>query len=222
MPTKPTPTFILAICIAACSAMMAHAKESQFNEVLSVGEAAPSFSDLSGIDGKKHSLGEYKDAKAVVIVFTSNTCPVATAYDDRLVALQKEYSKRGVQLVAICSNFESGHDLDTLTAHAKSKHYNFPYLQDADQKTGRAYGASHTPHGFLLDGDRKIAYMGAIDDSDDPKKAAKHYLRDAIEAVLTAKSPASTEVQPFGCRTRYKRVASPRSATKSAAATESN
>ena len=221
MPTKPTLTFLLAICLAACSTA-AHAKESQFNEVLSVGEQAPTFSDLPGTDGKKHSLADYKDAKAVAVVFTSNRCPVATAYDDRLVALQKEYSKRGVQLVAICSNYESGHELDTLTEYARNKHLNFPYLHDDGQKTGRAYGASHTPHVFLLNSDRKIVYMGAIDDSDDPKRVAKHYLRDAIDSVLAGKPPASTEIQPFGCRIRYKRITAPRSATKSASASDSN
>ncbi len=195
---------IFAACLAACTATTVLAKESQFNEQLSIGEQAPTFSDLPGIDGKKHSLSDFK-AKAMVVVFTSNRCPVAQAYDDRLVALQKEYGPRGGELVAVCSNFEAGSDLATMTEYAKSKNYNFPYLRDDEQKTGRAYGASHTPHVFLLDGNRKIAYMGAIDDNETPAKVTKHYLKDAIDSLLAGKQPATKETQPSGCGIRYKR-----------------
>lgn len=195
----------LAICIVGYLSVAVLAKESQFNEQLSVGEQAPVFSDLSGIDGKKHGLAEYKDAKAVVVMFTSNQCPVAIAYEDRLVALEKEYGKRGLQLVAICANFEPGNELAALKERASSKKFTFPYLRDDDQKIGRAFGASHTPHVFLLDGQRKIAYMGAFDDSDDVGKTSKHYLQDAIDSVLAGKELTTKETQPFGCRIRYKR-----------------
>jgi peroxiredoxin len=183
----------------------AGAKESQFNEQVSVGEIAPDFADLPGIDGKQHGLSEYKKAKAVVVVFTSNQCPVAVVYEDRLVALQKEYSKQGVQLVAICANFEAGNTLDEMKKRAEDKKFNFAYLRDNDQKTGRAYGAAKTPHVFLLNGDRKIAYMGAIDDNEKPEKVSKHYLKDAIDSVLAGKEPGTKETQQFGCNIRYKR-----------------
>jgi peroxiredoxin len=196
---------LLALSIIAAWSAAGLAKESEFNERLSVGEPAPNFAGLPGIDGQEHALAEYKKAKAVVVVFTSNPCPVAIAYEDRLVALQKEFAKRGVQLVAICSNFEAGNSLDDLKKRATAKKFNFPVLRDDDQSTGRAYGASKTPHVFLLDGDRKIAYMGAIDDNEVPEKITKHYLRDALESVLADKAPETKETRPFGCTLRYKR-----------------
>lgn len=205
MQIKAMPTLMFAIWVAGCLSAAVWAKESQFNAEVSAGEKAPDFSDLPGIDGKKHGLSEYKKAKAVVVVFTCNHCPVAVAYEDRLVALQKEYSERGVQLVAICANAEEESNLDKLKERAESKKFNFPYLRDGDQKTGRAYGAATTPHVFLLNGDRKIAYLGAIDDNETPEKVSKHYLRDAIDSVLTGKEPATKETRQFGCGIRYKR-----------------
>jgi peroxiredoxin len=183
----------------------AFAQKSEFNEVVSVGEKAPEFAGLPGVDDKKHGLAEYKSAKAVVIVFTSNQCPVALDYEARLIALQEEFSKHGVQLVAINSNFEAGSELDVMKEHALSQKFSFPYLRDENQDVAKAYGATHTPHAFLLDGDRKIAYMGAIDDSDEHEKVTKNYLKDGIESILAGKEPAAKDTQPFGCRIRIKR-----------------
>jgi peroxiredoxin len=182
---------------------VALAKASKFNEVLSVGEKAPDFSAVPGIDEKKHGLGEYKDAKAVVVIFTCNHCPVAVAYEDRMVALQKEFKKQGVQFVAICSNSEDEDTLPKLKERAEEKKFNFPYLHDDGQKVGRKYGAAVTPHVFLLDRKRNIAYMGAIDDNMNAEKVAKHYLSDAIKAVLAGKQPETTETRQFGCGIQY-------------------
>jgi peroxiredoxin len=196
---------ILVLMFAISMSATTFAQKSEFNEVVSVGDKAPDFSGMPGVDDKKHSLKEYKSAKAVVVVFTSNQCPVALDYEPRLIALQEEFSKRGVQLVAINSNFEAGSELDVMKEHAESQKFNFPYLRDENQEIAKAYGATHTPHVFLLDGDRNIAYMGAIDDSDVPEKVTKHYLRDGIEAILEGKEPATKDMQPFGCRIRIKR-----------------
>jgi peroxiredoxin len=195
---------LFAIALVAISPMLVHAKEGKFNTAISVGEKAPDFSALPGIDDKKHGLGEYKDAKAVVVVFTCNHCPVAVAYEDRLVALQKDYKKRGVQIVAICSNPDEADKLDKLKERAEAKKFTFSYLRDDDQNIGKAYGAAVTPHVFLLDKDRKIAYMGSIDDNQNAEKVAKHYLRDAIDAVLSGKTPETTETRQFGCGIKYK------------------
>jgi peroxiredoxin len=196
---------IPALMFAVCLCVTASAKESEFNEVLSIGEKAPDFSDLPGIDGKKHGLSEYQSAKAVVVVFTSNQCPVAIDYEQRLVALQEEFGKREVQLVAICANFEPGNELELLKERAESQKFNFSYLRDDNQEIAKAYGATHTPHVFLLDGKRDIVYMGAIDDNEVPEKVSKPYLRDAIESILEGKEPVTKESQPSGCRIRYKR-----------------
>ncbi len=194
---------LLLLSTAFVFSPSAQARESKFNNVLSVGEKAPDISNLPGIDDKEHSLREYKDAKAVVLVFTCNQCPVAAAYEDRLVALQNEFKDRGVQVVAICSNREDSNTLPKLKKRAERKKFNFPYLRDSDQQTGQAYGAAVTPHVFLLDGDRKIVYMGAIDDNQNPKKVTKHYLSDAIKALLAGKQPETTETRQFGCGISY-------------------
>ena len=194
---------LFAVLTVTASSALSHAKEGKFNTVISVGEKAPDFTAIPGIDDKKHSLREYKDAKAVVVVFTCNHCPVAVAYEDRIVALQKDYKKRGVQVVAICANPDEADKLDKLKERADSKKFNFPYLHDGDQKTGKAYGAAVTPHVFLLDKDRKISYMGAIDDNQNAEKASKHYLRDAIDASLAGKATETTETRAVGCGIKY-------------------
>jgi peroxiredoxin len=194
---------MFALTTAAISSQTIQAKEGKFNTAISVGEKAPDFSALPGIDDRKHGLGEYKDAKAVVVVFTCNHCPVAVAYEDRLVALQKDYKKRGVQIVAICSNPDEADKLDKLKERAEAKKFTFPYVRDDDQKIGKAYGAAVTPHVFLLDKDRKIAYMGSIDDNQNAEKVSKNFLRDAIDAVLSGKAPETTETRQFGCGIKY-------------------
>jgi peroxiredoxin len=196
-------TALLAAFIAIGLSMQTQAKEGKFNSSVSIGEQAPDFSDLPGIDNKKHSLNDYKKAKAAVVVFTCNHCPVAQAYEERLVELQKAYKKRGVQFVAICANEEDADTLEKLKERAEEKKFNFSYLHDVGQKTGKAYGAAVTPHVFLLNGERKIVYMGSVDDNQMPDKVKNHYLRDAIDAILAGRASATTETRQFGCGIRY-------------------
>ena len=125
---------------------------------------SPDWSGIVGVDDQKHALADYKEAKLVVLVFTCNHCPVAQAYQERLIALQKDLQPKGVQLVAVnVNNFEADR-LEAMKKRATEKGFNFPYLYDATQKIGRQYGALVTPHVFLLDKDRKIAYIGPVDD----------------------------------------------------------
>jgi peroxiredoxin len=168
-----------------------------------VGDPAPAFEGLVGIDDKSHSLTEYAGAKAIVIVFTCNHCPVATAYEDRLVALDKDYSSKGVQLVAINVNNLEEDKLPAMKERASAKGFKFPYLYDPSQQVGRSYGAAVTPHVFLLDGKRQLAYVGPVDDSQDESKVTRRLLRDAIEAVLAGKAPDATDVKAFGCSIKY-------------------
>ena len=170
---------------------------------LAVGDPAPAFEGLVGIDDKSHSLKDYSSAKAVVVVFTCNHCPVAEAYEERLVALDKDYSGKGVQLVAInVSNLDED-KLPAMKQRAAAKGINFAYLYDPSQKVGRNYGATVTPHVFLLDGKKQLAYVGPVDDSQDQGKVSHQYLREAIEAVLAGKAPVTAQVKPFGCGIQY-------------------
>ena len=170
---------------------------------LKVGDAAPQWTGIVGTDDKPHGLADFKEAKAVVIVFTCNHCPVATAYQDRLVALQKDYKDKGVQVVAICVSKGPADDLDAMKKRAESAGFNFPYLYDPTQQVGRDFGAACTPHAFVLDKDRKLAYMGAIDDNVHADKAEKHYIRAALDALLDGKTPDPAVTRQFGCAIHY-------------------
>ncbi len=167
------------------------------------GRSRAKFEGLIGTDDKKHSLEEFEEAKAVALVFTCNHCPVAKAYEDRLVALQNDYADKGVQVIAINVNNVDADKLPAMKERAEERGYEFPYLYDPSQKVGRDYGAKVTPHVFLLDGKRNLAFVGPVDDSQDEAKIKHNYLRDAIDAVLAGKKPAAAEVKPFGCGIAY-------------------
>ena len=112
---------------------------------LSVGDAAPQWTAITGTDDKPHGLADYKDAKALVVVFTCNHCPVATAYQERLIAVQNDYKDKGVQVIAICSNKGAADDLDAMKKRAESAGFNFPYLFDSTQQVCHDYGTSARP-----------------------------------------------------------------------------
>lgn len=201
-----TPTAVVGlatICVALLAAGLwpAPAQAGKFNRVLSTGDAAPNFEGLIGVDEQPHSLADYEPARVLVIVFTCNHCPVAQSYQARLVNLQREYSERGVQLVALCSNLGEADDLPAMQRLAKEEAYNFPYLRDAAQQAVRAYGALRTPTALVFSADRKLAYQGAIDDQwRDASRVKRAYLRDAIEALLDGRQPEIAESKPEGCQ----------------------
>jgi peroxiredoxin len=168
-----------------------------------IGAPAPEWVDLEGVDGKLHKLADLKDAKAVVVVFTCNHCPVAKAYEDRLIALQKDYHDQGVEIAAINVNNMEADKLPAMKKRAEDKGFEFAYLYDPSQAIGRAFGATVTPHAFVLDGKRRVAYMGAIDDDMNADKATSHYVRDALDAVLAGKAVATAETEPSGCGIQY-------------------
>lgn len=173
---------------------------------IEIGEPAPGF-ELKGVDGKEHALSDYEDGDAIVVVFTCNHCPTAVQYEDRLVALQEEFEDHGVQLIAINPNEDEGHPTDSyehMVERAKEKGFNFPYLRDASQEVARAYGAVRTPHVFLLDGDRKVAYKGRIDDTPDaPDAVGRRDLAEAIEEVLAGQEVSVPETKAVGCSVKW-------------------
>ena len=143
--------------------------------------------NLPGTDGKDHSLADFKDAKLLVVVFTCNRCPVARAYEDRLIAVQKDFSAKGVQLVAINCNTDDADALPAMKQRATDKAFEFPYLFDETQQSGRDYGATVTPHVFVLDAARKIVYMGVVDDNINSDAVKQHYLADTLDACSQAR-----------------------------------
>ena len=173
---------------------------------LKIGDPGPTWSGLAGVDDKQHALPDYEKAKLIVVVFTCNHCPVAVAYQDRLIALQKDYESKGVQVVAINSNSPKKQPPDSfgkMKERAKEKDFNFPYLFDETQNVAKDYGATCTPHVFLLDQNRKVAYMGAIDDSMKADKVKVQFLRSALDALLSGKKPPKEVTSQFGCSIKW-------------------
>lgn len=174
---------------------------------MKLGDKAADFS-LKGVDGKTHALSSYKDAKALVVVFSCNHCPYVQAYEGRLVELQEEFGPKGAQVVAINSNDDRGYpedSFDKMVARAKDQGYNFPYLRDDSQQVARAYGATHTPHLFVFDADRRLAYTGKIDDNwQDAQAAKQRFLRDALEDLLSGKKPRLAETHAIGCTIKWR------------------
>ncbi len=175
----------------------------KFNKKLNVGDAAPVWKDLVGVDDKPHSLSDYEKAKVVVVAFTCNHCPVAEAYEDRFIAFMKAMKPQGVEFVAINCNLDEADLPEKMKERAQKKKFNYDYLFDATQEAGRAFGATVTPHLFVLDKDRRIAYMGAFDDNMKESEVKHHYLKDAVEALLAGKKPEVEESRQFGCSIGY-------------------
>ncbi|MEM9660190.1 MAG: thioredoxin family protein, partial [Planctomycetota bacterium] len=136
-------------------------------------------------------------------VFTCNHCPVAEAYEDRLVGLHNDYADKDVQLVAINVNNLESDKLPAMKERAEEQGFEFAYLYDPTQQVGREFGATVTPHAFLLDGERNLVYAGAIDDNENVDKVSEQFLRLAIDAVLAGETPAKTKVDPVGCGIAY-------------------
>lgn len=195
--------FLAVVAAAMLGWPVTRAASESDGKGVKVGAAAPEWVDLEGVDGKLHKLTDLKDAKAVLVVFTCNHCPVAKAYEDRLVALYKDYREKGVEIVAINVNNIEADKLPAMKERAKDKGFEFAYLYDPSQAIGRAYGATVTPHAFLLDGEQRVTYIGAIDDNMNAEKAKEHYVRDAIDAVLAGEAVKASTTKPSGCGIQY-------------------
>jgi peroxiredoxin len=176
----------------------------KYNSVLSIGDIAPQWKGLPGVDGNEHSLADLKDKPAAVVVFTCNSCPYAVDYEDRTIALAKKFSEQ-VAFVAINVNLVPEDSFEKMKERGKAKKLPYPYLFDKTQKIAKDYGATFTPEYFLLDRDRKIVFMGGMDDNSKAEAVNAHYLEDAITAVLAGKELKTAEVVAPGCRIRYKR-----------------
>lgn len=184
-------------------------------ETLRIGQQAPDF-NLIGVDGRSYRLVDFADADILVIVFTCNHCPAAQAYEERIKKLSADYKNKGVALVAISPNdpkavrldelgySDMGDSLEDMKIRAKDMGYNFPYLYDGDnQRVSLAYGPVRTPHIFIFDRQRKLRYVGRIDDSEKPRLVKSHGARNAIEALLKGKKVAVERTGTIGCSIKW-------------------
>jgi len=173
---------------------------------LALGAKAPDF-NLKGVDGKMHSLADYADKKALVVIVSCNHCPTVIEYEDRMIAIQRDYAGKGVELIAINSNETDGHPTDSLehmVERAKDKGFKFPYLRDDTQDIARALGAVRTPEVFLFGPDRTLVFHGRIDDNaSNPSAVKRHDLREALDEVLAGKPVTVPNTTPVGCTVKW-------------------
>ncbi len=171
------------------------------------GDKATDFK-LKSVDGKMYSLVDYKEAKGFIIVFTCNHCPFAKKYEDRINELAKKYKPKGYILLAINPNdpeVQPDDSFELMKVRAKEKGFVFPYLFDEGQKIFPQYGATKTPHVFLLDKNRIVKYIGAIDDNvDDANEVKVKYLENAIAALKSGKTPSPEITKAIGCSIKFK------------------
>ncbi|MDG1384555.1 MAG: thioredoxin family protein [Flavobacteriaceae bacterium] len=170
-----------------------------------IGDIATDFK-LENIDGNFVSLSDYKDAKGFIVVFTCNTCPYAVAYEDRVEALNKKYAKKGYPVIAIMPNNVStkpGDSMEAMQQRAKEKGFTFPYLMDADQSIYPQFGATKTPHIYILEATAKgavVQYIGAIDDNyKDATLVNTKYVENAVDALLSGTSVEVKKTRAIGC-----------------------
>lgn len=170
-----------------------------------VGDVATDF-NLKNVDGKMVSLKDYKEAKGFIVIFTCNHCPFAKAYEDRIIALDKKYKKLGYPVIAINPNnpaVQPDDSFELMITRAKEKGFTFPYLFDEGQKIYPQYGATKTPHVFVLQKETKgnvVKYIGAIDDNHSDESAVKvKYVENAVNALLSGKEIELNSTKAIGC-----------------------
>jgi peroxiredoxin len=211
---------VLAVIVLAAASVLAG--PGKYNKVVAPGDPAPKFSGIPAVMGDKDTTLTLDDLKedVVVLVFLANHCPYVTKVEDRLIDFANDYKDKNVKIVAACVTPQPEYapegynkeycEQDTLPKikeRINEKKYNFPYGRDDTQKIGRDYGAVATPTFFVLDKERKIRYIGSIDDNiDDESKVTKKYLRDAVDAVLSGKNVEVEETRATGCGIGYRKT----------------
>lgn len=160
-------------------------------------ESIESFS-LNDYNGKKVSLNDYKDSKAIVIMFIATQCPVSNAYNERYVSLYNDYAKKGITILGINSNKQES--VEEIKDHSKEHGFQFPVLKDVNNVIADKFGADHTPEIYVvIPSTMKIVYHGRIDDSMRENRVTTHDLNDALDEILAGKPVAVKETKAFGC-----------------------
>lgn len=205
---------ILSLALWLAAAASLPAADTKI-ETLPLGASAPDFK-LPGVDGKKYALKDFKKSQVLVIVFTCTHCPTAQYYEERLKKIVDDYQKKGVTLVAINPNdpksvrldelgyTDLGDSLADMKIRAKYKKFNFPFLYDGDtESVARAYGPVATPHAFVFDQERKLRYVGRIDDDERGDNIRVHDLRNALDALLAGREIEVKQTKSFGCSVKW-------------------
>jgi len=204
----------MAVKLLLLVAFLAPSARAEDSRPLAIEQPAPDFA-LPGVDDKTHRLADFAEAKVLVVVFTCNHCPTAQAYEDRLIQMHRDYHDRGVSLVAVSPNdaaavrldelgyTDVGDSLADMKIRAEQKQFPFPYLYDGDtQETSRAYGVLATPQVFVFDAERRLRYVGRVDNSD-VGEITSHDARNAIDALLAGRPAPVAMTRVFGCSTKW-------------------
>ncbi len=175
-----------------------------------IGDAIADFK-LKNVDGKMVALSDYNSRKGAILIFDCNTCPYSKAYNDRIIALNQKFESKGFPVIAINPNDPEqspGDSYKEMVAQAKRKKYSFPYLVDETQHVAKAFGASNTPHVFVLKKEANnftLAYVGTIDNNSREESAAdKKYVEDVVTALLGKKAVPTTRTKAIGCGIKWK------------------
>jgi len=199
--------FILALSIGLISASLPDSDGGY-----EIGDTADNFS-LINVDGEMVSLDDFEDAKGFVVIFTCNTCPYAKLYEDRIIEMHEEIAPKGYHVIAINPNdpkIKPGDSFGEMKSRAREKSFPFPYLFDEQQHIFPKFGAKSTPHAFVLDKDRVVKYIGAIDDSPRDSEAVNDsYVMDAIAAIEVGEDPKVSYTKAIGCgikSNKYKKL----------------
>jgi peroxiredoxin len=212
-------TMVVMLCLSCqpSGTFVPHPREIEKQEVspLEIGDRAPDFR-LPDINGKFYSLDDFRKSKILVVIYTCNHCPTAQAYENRIIRFTKEYKNKEVSVVAIMPNSTYAllpeecaySDLDdsygSMAIRAKDKGFNFPYLYDGDdQAVSIKYGPSATPHAFVFDKSRRLAYSGRIDDSEKPGTGNAEDLRAAVNSLLAGEEVKNPVSKAFGCSIKW-------------------
>jgi peroxiredoxin len=196
---------IAVIAIVFIAAAFASGKMNSENDGYDIGDVATDFK-LKNIDGNMVSMSDYKDAKGFIITFTCNTCPYAVLYEDRINELNKKYASKGYPVIAIMPNNTDRmprDNMEAMKARAKAKGFTFPYLLDEEQKIFPQYGATKTPHMYVLqktDKGNVVKYIGAVDNNyKDASAVTKKYVENAVDALLNGEEVKETKTRAIGC-----------------------
>ena len=199
---KTKKLILLAICAVALVSFE--------NPPYEIGDNVSDFK-LKNVDGKMVALSDYKDQKGAIVIFDCNTCPYSRAYNARIIELNSKYTPKGFPVITINPNspeISPGDSFKEMASQAKRNKYTFPYLQDETQQVARSFGATNTPHVFVLrksGQDFSVAYIGTIDNnSRDATAATKKYVEEAVDALLDSKSVNTTRTKAIGCGIKWK------------------
>ena len=207
---------IFAAILAIFLTVGANAIDDTDVPTLKPGAKAPDF-NLPGIDGKNWKLSDFNKSKILVVIFTCVHCPTAQYYEERIKQLVVDYKDKGVGFVAISPNdpdsvrpdekgyTDLGDTLEEMKIRARDRQFNFPFLLGGGphEAVAKAYGAKATPHSFIFDAERKLQYVGRIDDSERIKFMRVQDVRNALDAMLAGKEVAVKENKAFGCSVKW-------------------